>query len=317
MAAPLAGLVGVPMRYVAGGWKGCATRRVRFWSSPVERACSRGVERRFLEGIYCDIWIKICGITRPGDLTAAIEAGADAVGLVFDPESPRAVGAEEAARLAALAGDEVLCVGVFRNAPSSTVVAVVDAVGLPGVQYYGAVAEFCAIREALPHLRFAAYALSVGGSASSGPHLGSAFSVIDGAGVRSVGERGAVSASLDVGGTGSVSSVDELLGSFDPMARPDVFLFDSGRPGSGQTWNWHLLSGYFGPIPFVLAGGLSPENVGEAISAVRPWGVDVSSSLEVRPGVKDPDRIRRFVSAVRGSAAIRPSRARRSETPRA
>ncbi len=241
------------------------------------------------------IWVKICGIRRPADLSAAIEAGADAVGLVFDPSSSRAVGADEAARLVGLAGDTILCVGVFRDAPSSVVAATVDEVGLGGVQYYGAVDEFCALRVALPHLRFAAYAVSVGSSLAL---------------------PGFAGLSVGRGGESVLPILDDLHAAFrPPEARPDVFLFDSGRPGSGRTWNWGLLASYFGPVPFVLAGGLGPDNVADAIAAVRPWGVDASSSLETRPGVKDPRLIREFVAAVRRATGIRATTGHRSEKP--
>lgn len=214
-------------------------------------------------------WIKICGIRRPVDLVVAAEEGADAVGLVFDKSSDRTVTIDEARMLVSIAGSDIICVGVFRNAPAASVAVAVDEAGLEAVQYYGDPAEFSIIRKSLPDLRLAVYAVA---SAKMGPE----------------------------------TIVGEILARFDrPEIRPDVLLFDSTRPGSGESWEWSALAGYFGPIPFILAGGLSPENVGDAIAAVHPWGVDVSSSLEIRPGVKDPASIRRFVAAVRRAGAIR------------
>ena len=89
---------------------------------------------------------------------------------------------------------------------------------------------------------------------------------------------------------------------------PDAYLFDTFDPGTpggtGQTFRWELLRRPDRPEPLVLAGGLTPENVARAVREVRPWGVDVSGGVEESPGVKDPDKIRAFVEAVRGRAAL-------------
>ncbi len=226
-------------------------------------------------------WVKICGIRRPADLVVAAEEGADAVGLVFDKSSPRVITVSDARLLVSIAGSDVLCVGVFRGVGASSVAAVVDEVGLDAIQYYGDSDEFAAVRKALPHLRLAIYAVPAGGGSAS-------------------------------------RAAEKLLSVFDsPEIRPDAFLFDSSKPGSGKTWEWSSLAEYFGPLPFVLAGGLDEQNVGAAIAAVRPWGVDVSSSVESRPGIKDPDRIRKFISAVRRASSIKEtSSARNARTAR-
>ncbi|MEW6277254.1 MAG: phosphoribosylanthranilate isomerase [Candidatus Eremiobacterota bacterium] len=78
-------------------------------------------------------------------------------------------------------------------------------------------------------------------------------------------------------------------------------LLDGVVPGSGRPFDWSLLRGWTSPVPAILAGGLQPDNVAEAIRIVRPWGVDASSALESEPGRKDPDRIRAFLDAVRAS----------------
>ncbi|HEY9558261.1 MAG TPA: phosphoribosylanthranilate isomerase [Acidimicrobiales bacterium] len=79
----------------------------------------------------------------------------------------------------------------------------------------------------------------------------------------------------------------------------DLVMLDSASPGSGEVFDWSLAEGAPSGIRLVLAGGLTPENVGEAIDRVRPWGVDVASGVESAPGVKNPSKVRRFVNAAR------------------
>jgi phosphoribosylanthranilate isomerase len=69
-------------------------------------------------------------------------------------------------------------------------------------------------------------------------------------------------------------------------------------PGNGQPWDWRLAAERRSRTPLLLAGGLTAENVGEAIEVVQPWGVDVASGVESEPGVKDPERLREFMAAV-------------------
>jgi phosphoribosylanthranilate isomerase len=81
----------------------------------------------------------------------------------------------------------------------------------------------------------------------------------------------------------------------------DFHMLDTGR-GTGKTWDWALAAQRHSQIPAILAGGLTPENVAEAVAAVRPWGVDVASGVEAEPGIKDPAKVEAFVAAVRQSA---------------
>jgi phosphoribosylanthranilate isomerase len=76
----------------------------------------------------------------------------------------------------------------------------------------------------------------------------------------------------------------------------DLHLLDG--PGNGRTWDWSLAAGRRTQVPLVVAGGLTAENVGEAITTARPWGVDVASGVEAAPGVKDPAKVRAFAAAV-------------------
>jgi phosphoribosylanthranilate isomerase len=80
-------------------------------------------------------------------------------------------------------------------------------------------------------------------------------------------------------------------------------LIDAPRPGSGETFDWRLLDEVAAGRSFILAGGLHPGNVAEAIETVRPWGVDVASGVESKPGLKDPVKVRRFLAAARDAAA--------------
>jgi phosphoribosylanthranilate isomerase len=88
----------------------------------------------------------------------------------------------------------------------------------------------------------------------------------------------------------------------------DLHLLDTAVPGlrggSGQTWDWSLLAGRRAKTPFLLSGGLTPDNVGEAIAATHPWGVDVASGTEASPGVKDPEKLEAFFAAVQGAHVL-------------
>jgi phosphoribosylanthranilate isomerase len=87
-----------------------------------------------------------------------------------------------------------------------------------------------------------------------------------------------------------------------PASAADIILVDSPDPGSGKVFDWRLAEGAPSGKRILLAGGLTPENVGAAIRLVRPWGVDVSTGVEQEPGRKDPAKLRRFVEAARGAA---------------
>jgi phosphoribosylanthranilate isomerase len=94
----------------------------------------------------------------------------------------------------------------------------------------------------------------------------------------------------------------------------DVVLVDSPSPGSGRVFDWQLAEGVPGGVRLLLAGGLKPDNVGEAIRRVRPWGVDVSTGVEAAPGRKDPRKLRKFIEAARDAADEIADRTEGSET---
>ena len=81
----------------------------------------------------------------------------------------------------------------------------------------------------------------------------------------------------------------------------DFHMLDSGRGGTGRTWDWGLIEQRHSQVPVILAGGLTPETVADGIAAVRPWAVDVSSGVELEPGVKDPAKVEAFIAAAQAS----------------
>jgi phosphoribosylanthranilate isomerase len=203
--------------------------------------------------------VKVCGITSPADARLAAEAGADALGFVFWPGSPRRVTAVRAAEIVRELPETVLRVGVFVDAPREETARVADSVGLDLLQLHGDEPP-----EALRGLsRPALKAVRVGGGFAQDDAL------------------------RYVPGAAGI-----LLDTRLPGERP--------RGGTGSAFEWSLVKGLAGRVPFlVLAGGLAPSNVAEAVRAVRPHGVDVSSGVEASPGRKDPEKVRAFVEAAR------------------
>jgi phosphoribosylanthranilate isomerase len=198
-------------------------------------------------------WVKLCGLTRRGDVEAAVEAGADAVGFVIAPESPRRVTVAEAAALGTgIAATRVL---VSVDLDRDDLLAAAAAAGVDGVQ---------------PHGRFRSEAAAAAAAAG--------YLVLY-----------PVRVDTSVSLAGIPEGVTPILDTAVP-----------GRHGgTGTTFDWGVAEGL--AVDYVLAGGLDPGNVAEAVRRLRPWGVDVSSGVEARPGVKDPDLMRRFVEAVRWS----------------
>jgi len=212
--------------------------------------------------------VKICGITSTEDAALAVDAGADAVGFVLWPGSPRAVSPERAAAIARDIPEPVLRVGVFVDASAEEMARTADAVGLDLLQLHGEEPPSALAGLPRPVLK----AVRVGDGFSPSEALGHAV----------------VAAGILV----------------------DTRLPGEARVhgGTGVAFDWSLVATLRDRVPFlVLAGGLGPSNVAEAIRAVRPHGVDVSSGVESGPGRKDPEKVRAFVEAAR-SAACAPAR---------
>jgi phosphoribosylanthranilate isomerase len=207
--------------------------------------------------------VKICGITHPDDLRAAVDAGADAVGFNFYPQSSRFVDTATAGPLIRATPPSVEPVGVFVEARADEMREIAMCLGLRAVQWHG------------------------DGSPPEGDLGPIPFYVA--ARVRCEGCL-----------AGIRNMVASRRSSVTPIA---AVLIDAHVPGqfggTGQTAPWHLLAGFDPGVPVILAGGLTPENVAEAIRIVKPWGVDVASGVESSPGRKDAEKMRRFVEAVR------------------
>lgn len=218
--------------------------------------------------------VKVCGITSAADAAAAVRAGADAVGVILAP-SPRQVSIETAREILADVPPFVARVGVFVDASTEEVALAVERAGLTAVQFHGSeTPERCA---AAPVPVVKAFRVPV--STNSGD-LGT-----------------------DAGGSAEVGAIFDVDRVEPYQAQVAAVLLDTYDPhrhgGTGKTFAWDLITELPGRAPSILAGGLTPENVGEAIAATHPFAVDVSSGVESAPGVKDHARIEAFMAAVR------------------
>lgn len=212
--------------------------------------------------------IKICGVTRQQDAQAAVEAGADAIGLNFYKSSPRCVSDAVAAEIAASVRGRIKIVGVFVNHSAEQVRWIADSLQLDYVQLHG--------DEPLSTLQ------QLGGL-----QMIRAFRP----------QRGGLEAVVEFAKLARTQRI-ELSG----------VLIDAYQPGhyggTGETTDWESVrtaSGRIANIPLVLAGGLNPENVANAISAARPSAVDTASGVEVSPGMKSRERMSAFVSAAKAA----------------
>lgn len=225
--------------------------------------------------------IKICGLSTPETLDAAIGAGADMIGLVFHPKSPRSVTLDTAAALHARVLGRAQTVALVVDADDARLDAIAAAAKPDLFQLHGSetpdrVGEIRA-RFGLPVMK--------------------AIGVRERDDLRSLG--------------GWRRVADHIL--LD--AKPPV---DAAYPGGhGRPFDWTILDALDPGIPFMLSGGLTPDNVGEAIRTARPAGVDVSSGVESAPGVKDIRRIEAFVANAReaANALTTAARAARKEVP--
>lgn len=198
--------------------------------------------------------VKICGLTRPQDVEAAVACGADAIGLVFYAPSPRAVDLEQARILAAKVPAFVAVTGLFVNPERDYVEAVLDAVPLDLLQFHGDESpEFC----------------------------------------QSFGRRWIKAVRVREPG-----QIEQAFADYHQASGLLVDAWDPNRyGGTGQSFNWSLIP-ESRPLPLILAGGLSSDNVARAIEQVRPWAVDVSGGVEESKGKKDATKLSQFFKEV-------------------
>lgn len=201
--------------------------------------------------------IKICGLTDPEQAAACASLGADAVGCVFFPRSPRHVGVDQARSISRAVAGQAGVIGVFVDADEQTICETTERCGLTGVQLHGNESP-----ELVTRLRKQGLAVLKALFAVKTPGL-------------------------------------DAAGRYEPTA----FLVECGRGvlpgGNAEAWDWSAARELAGTRPLVLAGGLAPDNVAQALAAAEPAGVDVSSGVEDAPGKKDLNKVADFIAAVR------------------
>jgi phosphoribosylanthranilate isomerase len=202
--------------------------------------------------------IKICGITNLEDAMLAAELGADALGFIFYPQSPRKVAPEAARQIIAQLPPFVTSVGVFVDEAAAVVKELAARAGLDWIQVHGQESpEYC----------------------------------------RNLGRR--VIKGFRIKDAGALAELEPFRGAVQ------AFLLDAYKTGqvggTGEIFDWRLAreAKKYGQI--ILAGGLTPENVAQAIAAAQPQAVDTASGTEAAPGKKDPAKLKAFFRAVRGS----------------
>ena len=199
---------------------------------------------------------KICGITRSEDGSNAARAGADAIGLVFYPKSPRNVGLQQAQAIARALPPFVSTVALFVNPSEAEVAAVLQTVRPDVLQFHGEEPPAFCRSFGVPYLK--AFRVRPGG---------------------------------------------DLLQSAAPYDDAQGWLLDAwsaaAHGGTGERFDWDLIPPDL-PCPLILAGGLTPDNVAEAVRRVRPWAVDVSSGVEAGgvQGIKDAAKVAAFIKEV-------------------
>jgi phosphoribosylanthranilate isomerase len=218
--------------------------------------------------------VKICGLSTRETLDVALQAGADMVGFVFFPPSPRHLGLEQARELGRQAKDRAVKVALSVDADDATLANIVDTLQPDILQLHG--------RESVARVR----------------DIKQKFGL-------KVMKALAIETPADLAGLPGYAAVaDHIL--FDARAPKEAT-----RPGGlGTVFDWHVLQSLDLKLPFMVSGGLTAANVAEAARVTRAGGVDVSSGVERAPGFKDPDMIRAFIRAARAFPLPLPERER-------
>lgn len=214
--------------------------------------------------------IKICGLTSPSEAAACADLGANAIGLVFYPKSPRNVSVEQASAITASLPEQVAKVGVFVDPDLDTLCNIVEQCGLNCVQFHG----------------------------KESPEFIAAFKKDSDA---------RIIKGLYTEKRPSLENADDY--------QVDGYLVECGKGplpgGNAMAWNWSCAKDFGRNYPLVLAGGLAPDNVAQAIADCMPDAVDASSSLEAAPGRKDLSKVRPFIDQIRQTAPLYKFRTRK------
>jgi len=208
--------------------------------------------------------IKFCGITRADDAREAVDLGVDAVGLVLTRRSRRCVDLDTARRIRRALPPFVAAIALFMDDEVAFIAEAVATVAPDALQFHGGEAAADCVRYGRPYLK------AIGMAAGPG-----------------------VAEPADSRWRGLVAAHPAAAG----------FVLDGHAPGapggSGQRFDWSGARGFDRPL--ILAGGLTAGNVGDAVRAAHPYAVDVASGIEASAGIKDPDKMRRFIAAVRAA----------------
>ena len=200
------------------------------------------------------IRVKICGITRNEDAAAVTRSGADAIGLVFYPASPRYIEMNKAREIALSTAPFVTVTGLFVNAEPEAIETTLAAVPLGLLQFHGTESNSACKRWGMPFIKSIA-----------------------------------------------MQAETDLQAQMDTYPDAAGFLLDAWQPqthgGGGVSFDWDMIPSQ-AERPLILAGGLTPDNVGDAVRRVRPFGVDVSSGVESAPGIKSATKIEAFMTGV-------------------
>jgi phosphoribosylanthranilate isomerase len=218
------------------------------------------------------MWVKICGIKDESTAEAVCGLSPDAIGLNFHPPSPRSVTRDVAARIVRLVPDDVLCVGVFVNRAMAEIEDLAHECRLDQIQLHGDESpdQIAELRSRLPNIPV----------------------------IRAWRMAGESLADLDAHLSACRALGVELAGCLIDSRVPGAY------GGTGHTVAWDALSRAYRREnwpPLVLAGGLTSDNVADAIRSTQPWGVDVASGVESTPGVKDIELVRRFIANARAA----------------
>jgi len=222
------------------------------------------------------MWVKICANTCLEDALKAAELGADALGFVFAP-STRQVTPEQVRSISAQLPENVERVGVFASVPIAEIAAAVEEAGLTAVQMHGGVDLELARR--------------------LGERLGPAISIIQTLHWQVSDDAASAAAVLEQMRAVAVSQQDYRV-------LVDAKIGASPSGGTGKSFDWETARGVLSSQPklrVIVAGGLRPDNVANAIRTLRPWGVDVASGVEREPGRKDFAKLKSFIENARGA----------------